>query len=288
MLRRVKGRPGVTDHHARDARALLEVLRPTAPDWGGYATNWVFRGQADAEWKLVAKAMRGPDAFIDYDLPGGLPSWSERADTHVLMLDRFRNHLDRAGLPIPTVGPRLLSYEFNRYHSSLWPEPEAFPLMALAQHHGLPTMLLDWSRRPLVAAYFAAVELAEKLKKGSRKFPAVMAVWALQREGFEQGGEPLFYQPPASTNPNLHAQAGLFTLEHVDNSHPDVGLESWLQIRSANGEKTPELRRFLLDAEYAPQLLRLLAQEGVDGCTLFPGADGVVKAMRERVLRGIR
>ena len=61
-----------------------------------------------------------------------------------------------------------------------------------------------------------------------------------------------------------------------------------LMTREHRAPKTPELRRFLLEVHHTPNLLRLLAQEGVDGCSLFPGADGVVRAMRERVLRGMR
>jgi hypothetical protein len=172
------------------------------------------------------------------------------------------------------------------------PPREWYPLMALAQHHGLPTLLLDWTRRSKFAAYFAAREFADD-QRATRG--AHLAVFALDienahRSQFRIPNNNYAYsiieqvQAPGGTNPNLRAQAGTFT---VLSSIEDIGLDEHLQkCVEAKTLKTSQLYRLLLPWAEAPRLMRLLALDGIDGASMFPGTDGVVRAMRERAAWG--
>jgi hypothetical protein len=271
-------RDGVDDHVLAEADAFLTCLSPRHGRWND-PLGWIFRGHADAEWELKSKAARTTSAFEEFGVPGAASDWSSRSDMQNVLLETFRDGLNRAGMVIPMRAPRVrIPNEIT--HPGAEPPREAFPLMALAQHHGLPTMLLDWTRRGWVAAYFAAVEASDPRKphKGTH-----LAVWALHRNGFGKSwrDESIFYDAPGGTNPNLNAQAGLFTIHHEEDS---PSLETFLLRRRASDATTPVPQRLSLPRSEAPKLLRLLAYEGVTGASLFPGADGVVKAMRERTL----
>lgn len=86
--------------------------------------------------------------------------------------------------------------------------------MALAQHHGIPTRLLDWSVNPMTAAFFAASPPFRP--EGSKS----ICVWALNRHDVQRPKDKQYpqrqlhvvvHEPPRGNNRYLHAQGGIFT-----------------------------------------------------------------------------
>lgn len=252
--------------------------------WTGDAPTWIFRGQGDADWALRPTIIRKRDALAEFGTPLAVDGVEALQAALRSALERFEGHLVDVGVGVPEPPHRGGGF-FGDV-----PRPGVFnfaeiPTMALARHHGLPTILLDWSTRSYVGAYFAATaRLRDETRAGVNLSP-LLAVWALDAttDGFgERGRLTILRRVPGSTNTNMLAQSGLFTLLRPEGDDPS---RNSVDGFCANGVgPRPALRRITAPASESREILRLLSAEKVTGSSMFPNPDGIVTAMRERAL----
>jgi hypothetical protein len=295
--------------HLETADELWAAIAPQPTD---NLFGRIYRGQANADWPLVPRALRDETGVAKYFLKEHL-TVAQQIYYEAQMLLFFLGQCDRIGLPVPNdsiARRRFLNnfkeslYQFQK-HPEQWPGDEWLDIMPLAQHHRVPTRLLDWTRRPQVAAYFAA---ADAVSRHSSLRGENLAIWALQTDQIER----LTFEPeppeienlrifgaeeqgievpplpcpgirvvatPGATSAHIAAQSGIFTLQKERGVTESLPLPRSLEdeLRSA----PHVLRKWTLPVTEAATLLRLCYQNYVNATTVFRTYDGAGQAVIE-------
>ena len=194
---------------------------------------------------------------------------------------------------------RHLLRNFRKYAYQRAPGPTTWDWLALGQHHGLPTRLLDWTFSPLVALHFASATWPEqdavlwsvdcarvhdalppRLRasldaEGSLVFttgqlageaPDVGDLGPLQVDDEPFG---LFFEPP-TFDERIASQAAVLSVM----SDPACELGSWLEDHPGLG------RAWKIPATLKAEVRRRLDQAQITERSLLPGLDGLAAWLR--------
>lgn len=289
------------------AEKFLDCLRPSHPSWSGRSQLWGFRGQSDAIWHLVPSAFR--EDFQNY-LPREKQAndddkWKAQQRNEFFAFEDFVRLADQIALYVPGIGYLLSEVFESRKDIDLqWPFSDGHEFVegfAIAQHHGVPTRLLDFTYNPFVAAYFAAYDRYVK-KSEERKFESErFSVWAVNVLFLKNAWQDWrnrriqIVEVPTSRNLFLNAQRGFFIydsraneawppkpLDHVILTYAETE-RAWEYINDhldeqLRGYAKPVLRKFnLLASEAGRVLIALYEQERLSQAHLMPTLDNVVR-----------
>lgn len=256
---KVEGGNGVDDVEAESWEKLHGLLFENS--WnatiGRYRSPFAFRGLSDKLYELNSSLIRLGGKYIDLE-QGLLRNFRKYASTTIIK------------------------------SNSIW------EWMAVGQHHGLPTRLLDWTYSPYVALHFATVNynkfycdgviwcvnfqeleklLPQKLRDAmDDERSDVFTIEMLERvcgtlrsfENLSRNTFVVFLEPP-SLDQRIVNQFALFSL--MSNSEAVLG--AWLR-------EHPHLYfRIIIPSQLKPEIRDKLDQSNISERMLFPGPDGL-------------
>ncbi|MCP3962629.1 MAG: FRG domain-containing protein [bacterium] len=211
--------------------------------------KFLFRGHGSSDWQLAPSFDR---VFVDFE--GG-----ERDQLEDDLLENFKKECESE----PELRDLL--------------DDEAATL-ALAQHYGLPTRLLDWTESPYVAAFFAFQGHFQDSMFGKRMGKTV-AIWVLDPSSYiwsRKRGVQLL-APASWDNERLRKQAGWFTLSRT----PQRNLVEYV---TAFDDAGGALRMITIPSSEARVAIPDLDLMGVNHSTLFSDLEGKARSSVTRTL----
>lgn len=227
--------------------------------------GWAFRGQQDERWPLQSSLSRYLSAFVP-----DRSAWRIQEQRAI----------------------RIFRRKAHNYLSDVRALSDDLRCLGLMQHHGAPTRLLDFTKSPFVAAFFALERAVSNAAVFAVNTPALWTDRAvpvsaphLVREmidprlpgNFERfylsdENPVMWFGEPAEMDQRLIAQAGTFVLPGLLHQPLDMILDQY----TCSDEL---LRKIVLPSEIRDEAMRSLYRMNITNASLFPDLEGLARSI---------
>jgi hypothetical protein len=227
--------------------------------------GWAFRGQQDARWQLQSSLSRYLSAFVP-----DRSAWRIQEQRAI----------------------RIFRRKAHNYLSDVRALSDDLRCLGLMQHHGAPTRLLDFTKSPFVAAFFALERAVSNAAVFAVNTPALWTDRAvpisaphLVREmidprlagNFEKfylsdENPVMWFGEPAEMDQRLIAQAGTFVLPGLLRQSLDMILDQY----TCSDEL---LRKIVLPPDLRDEAMRSLYRMNITNASLFPDLEGLARSI---------